>query len=755
MDKVYKHQEHEERIYRAWEKSGAMTPPPPKEARKKGMEPFCISMPPPNANGALHIGHAMFVALEDIMIRFNRMRGRAALWLPGADHAGILTQVVYERELVKKGKTRYNLGREEFYRQCYRFSQRNKQTIYNQFKRLGASCDWTRERFTLNPRISQIVLETFVKLYEDGLVYRGDRLINWCPRCMTALSDLEVEYEEEEGKLWFIRYPLAEEEGKFMVVATTRPETMLGDTAVAVHPQDKRYKKLWGRKLRLPLVGRLIPVVADESVDPEFGTGAVKVTPAHDPDDWQIGQRHGLKAVRVIDFEGKIVKEFEEFAGLTVGEARKRVVKRLEEEGLIEKVVPYSHRVGHCERCKTTVEPLISKQWFVATRKKVKIKSLQLKKALGVEKASLAEMALLAVKRGETKILPKRFEKIYFQWLKNIRDWCVSRQLWWGHRLPIWYCGTKGLSELQKKMNPQLVKEAGEGCGQVVVAVEKPEKCPHCGNKSLIQDPDTLDTWFSSAQWPFTTLGFPEGEDYEYFYPTSVMETGYDILFFWVARMMMVGLYRTQQVPFKVVYLHGLVRDERGQKMSKSKGNVINPLEMIEKFGADALRMALIAGSTPGNDVSVGEAKIKGYRNFGNKLWNIGRFVKAAAERVGKVPDYSPTLKLKTEDKKIVDELETVIGQTTESLKNYRFSEAVLRLHNFVWHRLADWYVEAIKERIRKGDAVAVAVLRYVFLECLKLLHPFAPFVTEAVWERLKNEKEGMLIKAKWPTKKR
>jgi len=770
MDKRYNPPEFENKIYKRWEKSKAFTI----KRRNKKKKPFSIIMPPPNANAPLHIGHAMFVSLEDIMIRYHRMKGDPCLWLPGADHAGILTQVVFERKLAKKGKTRFNLGRKKFYQECMKFTQNNKKIMYYQLKKIGASCDWSREKFTLNRKISSEVLRTFIQLYKDGLAYRGDRLINWCPRCMTALSDLEIEYKEVKTKLWYIKYPLKAHSNitgqkRFLVVATTRPETMFGDTALAVHPEDKRYQQFIGQKVVLPLVKREIPVIADKVVDPEFGTGVVKITPAHDPDDWQMGLKHKFKVISVINFDNKMTEQAgEEFKDLTIEETREKLKEKLNKQNLLIKVRTYVHSVNHCERCKTIIEPLISKQWFINTNLEFRIKNLELRKLLGVKKTSLKKIGILTVRKGLIKVLPKRFKKNYINWMKNLHDWCISRQIWWGQRMPIWYCGTKGLSELQKQMNPRLVAENRKrkrkiedtGCGHVIASLTKPKSCPQCRKRTtIIQDPDTFDTWFSSAQWPYTTLGYPNGRDYKYFYPTSVMETGYEILNIWVAKMIMMGMYRTNQPPFKTVYLHGLVRDAFGQKMSKSKGNVINPLDVIEKHGADALRMALIVGTSPGNDISVGEEKIKGYRNFTNKVWNIGRFVFMNLKSTRKsIPWYEPKIEgLTKEDKQIIKKLHQIIKETTKNLDEYKFSPAGEAIYHFLWHEFADKYIEYSKTRIREKDKVVLSVLRYVYLNCLKLLHPFMPFVTEAVWQQFPSWHkypggvEKQLVTASWP----
>lgn len=669
MDKTYNHQGVEERIYSLWEQGGYFTP---KIDQKK--KPFSIIMPPPNANGPLHVGHAMFVTIQDILVRFHRMLGEPTLWLPGADHAGILTQVVFEKELKKQGKTRYDLGREEFYKQCYEFSQKNKVYMYGQLKRLGASCDWTREKFTLDPKIEKIVLETFKKLNQDGLIYQGERIINWCPRCATALSDLEVEYEEQSGRLYFISYGS-------LVIATTRPETMLADVAVAVNPKDKRYQHLIGKEVLLPLLDKRLPILADDSVDPQFGTGALKITPGHDPLDWEIGQRHRLPAPVVIDDKGKMINVPERFLGLPVEEAREKVVGELDHLRVLVRAEPYKHSVAVCERCRTTIEPIVSLQWFIKTK-------------------TLAQPAIEAVKSGKIKIVPKSFEKAYFQWMENIKDWCISRQIWWGYKIP------------------------------------------------LPGSEDTLDTWFSSGQWPYATLMANSKEDFDYFYPTTVMETGYDILFVWVARMIMLGLYRTNKVPFQTVYLHGLVRDASGQKMSKNKGNVLDPLVVSDKYGADAVRFALIWGTAAGHDLNLGEEKIRGMRNFSNKLWNIGRFLKLFTEGK-KIPAFKPKMEgLKDEDKKILKDLEELIKKVTENLEKFQMALATQALYEFLWHRLADQYLEIAKKRANNGDFIALSVLEHTYLTSLRLLHPFMPFITEEIWQKF--QKKPLIIEP-WP----
>ena len=731
MEKRFEPQKVERKLYSWWEQEGFFTP-----TVDPAKKPFCIIVPPPNANGSLHVGHALFVTIQDILGRYHRMKGDATLLLPGADHAGILTQVVFERELAKKGKTRFDLGRDTFYQACYTFSQEKKTHMYDQFKALGFSCDWTREKFTLEPALVRVASQTFIQLYGDNLAYRGKRMINWCPRCATALSDLEVEHKDETGSLWYITYPFEDGTGS-VTVATTRPETMLGDTAVAVHPKDKRYKKVIGKRVVLPLVEKVIPVIADDIVDPKFGTGVVKVTPAHDPVDFEIGSRNNLAFEIVIGFDDHMTKEAFEFAGLHKLEARKTVIEKLGK--LIEKEEPYTHRVGHCERCKTVIEPLISLQWFISMK-------------------PLAKPAITKVKDKETVIIPKRFEKTYYQWLENIHDWCVSRQPWWGPQLPIWYCGLKGLTSLQKTQNPDLVESSTnqeKGCGEVMASLEKPTiPCPKCDKKLWIQDPDTFDTWFLSGQWPYTTLGFEQGQerkkDFQYFYPTSVMETGYEILFFWVARMMMLGLYRTGEIPFKTVYLHGLVRDALGEKMSKSKGNVIDPIQVVEKHGADALRMALISGTAPGNDSKLYEEKIVGYRNFANKIWNMGRFILFNTESAN-LPSLEEACKSSNEkDVWLLSELKTTITEVNKKIEKYRLSEAAQMLYDFLWHKLADIYIEYSKIQVQQGNFVPLRLLLHAFTQGLTLLHPFMPFITEEVYLQLPHETASLMISS-WP----
>ncbi|MDP3724243.1 MAG: valine--tRNA ligase, partial [bacterium] len=681
MDKIYNHQGVETKWYAAWEKSGAFAP----GKKKDGEQPFCIIMPPPNADGRLHVGHALFVTIQDILIRYHRMRGDATVWIPGADHGGIYTQVVFERKLKRLGKTRFDLGREEFYQQCYSFCMESRKEMESQLRSLGASCDWSRKRFTLDPDVSRIVTETFVRLYNDGLIYRGARMINWCPRCATVLSDLEVDHIETPSKLFILRYPLAGDTSSSILVATTRPETMLGDTAVAVHPTDKRYKHLVGKMVRLPLVNRDIPIIADRAVDPVFGTGAIKVTPAHDPNDFDIASRHKLPSIKVIGENGCMTNEAHPYTAMKTLDARKKIIEDLTAQGLVEDVFDHTHAVGTCERCATVVEPLVSKQWFVRIE-------------------PLAKKATAAVEEKAIHILPERFREQYMHWMEHVHDWCISRQLWWGHRIPVWYC---------------------DACGEdsPIVSTEPPIVCPHCKGKTLTQDPDTLDTWFSSGQWPFATLKVNQSDDFKRFYPTTVLETGYDILFFWVSRMIMLGLYITNDVPFRTVYLHGMVRDEKGRKMSKSIGNVIDPIDMADRYGADAVRMSLVFGNAAGNDVNFGETKIRGMRNFTNKLWNITRYITSFSQNP------------RASDKPIAFEarLNDVVHQTTDMLDHYRFSDASQLLYEVIWHEFADKLLEESKTDRERYQPVLVSS----FTTLLTLLHPFMPFVTEELTSRL------------------
>ena len=719
MARAFSPAQVEERIYGFWEAGGYFTP-----KVDPSRQPFTIVMPPPNITGELHYGHAMFVAFEDLIIRWKRMQGYSTLWLPGTDHAGIATQMVVESQLAREGLTRFDVGRERFVERVWQWREKYGSIISYQLRRLGASADWTRERFTLDPGLSRAVREAFVRLYDRGLIYRGTRIINWCPRCSTALSDLEVDHQETESKLCYVRYELVKTgeglvEPDHVVVATTRPETILGDTGVAVNPEDERYFSVVGRQAILPVIGRAIPIVADAAVDPAFGTGAVKVTPAHDATDYEIGQRQNLPAINVLNENGTMNERAGPYAGLDRYECRRRLLADLERQGLLVKEQDYVHSIGHCDRCGTVVEPMISEQWFVKIQ-------------------PLAEPAMDAVRRGDIRFIPERFARVYFNWMENIRDWCISRQLWWGHRIPVWYC---------------------EDCGETIAAVETPTTCPRCSGSSLRQDPDVLDTWFSSGLWPFSTLGWPEDtEDLRYFYPTNVMETGYDILFFWVARMIMLGLECTGQAPFHDVYLHGLMRDEKGEKMSKSKGNVANPLDVIAKYGADALRFTILTGSSPGNDMKLTEDKLEGSRNFVNKLWNAARFVLTSGG-----DDATAALRLPVQDARyevadrwILSRASDVIADVTRLFEEYQFSEAGRVLHEFVWNELCDWYIEIAKIRLR-GDAprearlTALNVLYRVLDDVLRLLHPYTPFVTEAIWENMP-ERPAPLIVASWPT---
>jgi len=677
---------------------------------------FSIVIPPPNVTGQLHMGHALNNTLQDILCRYKRLQGYEVLWVPGTDHAGIATQNVVERELAAEGKTRYDLGREAFIERVWQWKEKYGNIIINQLKRLGASCDWKRQRFTMDEGLSKAVRIVFVRLYKEGLIYRGERMINWCPRCSTALANIEVEGEEQDGALYYIRYPLEDGSG-YLTVATTRPETMLGDTAVAVNPEDKRYRHLIGKKVILPLAGRIIPIIADEYVDVEFGTGALKVTPAHDFNDFELAQKHGLEFIQVIDSSGKMTSHAgPKYEGLDRYACRKAVVEDLKAQGLLERIEPYKHRVGHCYRCKSVVEPMMSLQWFVRTK-------------------PLAEKAMKAVRQGRTRIIPSKWEKDYFNWLENIEDWCISRQIWWGHRIPAWYCSS---------------------CGEITVSEEDPSMCAHCGSREISQDPDVLDTWFSSALWPFTTMGWPEKtKELERFYPTSVLVTGFDILFFWVARMMMMGLHFMGDVPFYDVYVHALVRDAQGQKMSKSRGNVIDPLVMIERYGTDAFRFTLAAFAAQGRDIKLSEERIEGYRHFVNKIWNASRLVLMNLE------DFDPSISKNytTQPEQlfhrwILSRLHDVISEVGQAMDEYRFNDYAQTLYQFFWHEYCDWYLEMIKpefygedrERRERAQALALFVLRQMLI----MLHPIMPFVTEEIWHRLPGS-EGSIMEASFP----
>jgi len=692
MPKAYEPNKVEQKWYKFWLEKGYFTP---KIDPKK--KPFVIIMPPPNVTGELHIGHALTATLEDIMIRWHRMRGEPTLWLPGVDHAGIAAQVVVEQKLAEEGLDRHKLGRQKFLERMRQWAEKCRRTIAEQHQRLGASCDWSREKFTLDDGPSRAVRTAFVRLYNKGLIYRGERIINWCPRCATALSDLEVEHKDIQGHLYYVKYPLAEGDG-FITVATTRPETILGDTAVAVNPKDKRFKAMVGKKVILPAVKRVIPIIADDAVDPEFGTGAVKITPAHDPADFEIAQRQGLELVNILNPDTTMNENAGPYVGLDRFDCRKAILADLEREGLLVKIEPYTHSVGHCDRCQVIIEPLASKQWFIKTQ-------------------PLAQAAIRAVRDERIAILPERFTKVYLNWLENIRDWCISRQLWWGHRIPVWYC---------------------QGCGKLTVTVDEAKACAHCGSTKIEQDADVLDTWFSSALWTHSTLGWPDdSEELRYFYPTTVMETGYDILFFWVARMIMMGLEDTGDIPFDTVYLHGLVRDEKGEKMSKLRGNVLNPLDTLKVYGTDALRFALTSDISPGNDIKMTTPRLEAGRNFANKLWNATRFVVRSIKQEEDLSIQQDKLPL--EDRWILSRLSRTISAVTRLMQTFQFGEAQRQLHDFLWSEYCDWYVELAKIRLRSGEAPSpLPVLVHVLEASLRLLHPCMPFVTEELWQNLK-----------------
>lgn len=675
-------------------------------------ESYCIVIPPPNVTGSLHIGHALDITLQDVMIRWKRMSGFNTLWLPGTDHAGIATQNVVEKDLQSRDVDRHALGREKFIEKVWEWKKLYGGTIINQLKSMGASCDWSRERFTLDEGLSKAVREVFIKLYEEGLIYRGDYIINWCPRCHTALSDLEVEHEDIKGNLWYFNYKLAYEDGH-ITVATTRPETYLGDTAVAVNPKDERYRDFIGKTVKLPILNREIPIIADEFVDSSFGTGAVKVTPAHDPNDFEIAQRHDLPFINIMTGDGKMTEEAGPYRGQDRFECRKNVLNDLEDLGHLEKIEDHDLAIGHCYRCKTVVEPYLSKQWFV------KIKPL-------------AEEAIKAVKDSHVKIIPSGWENSYFDWMENIRDWCISRQIWWGHRIPVWYCG---------------------GCDEIIVSRETPEKCK-CGSDNLRQDDDVLDTWFSSALWPFSTLGWPEAtDDLKTFYPTSVLITGFDILFFWVARMIMMGLKFMDKQPFDHVYIHALIRDAEGQKMSKSKGNVVDPLKMTEAYGTDAVRFTLAAYAAQGRDIKFDEKRVEGYRHFLNKIWNVTRFISMnvkEGEEVESIKELyagDPEISLSLADRWILSRLSSVCSEVNKSLEEYRFNDSANTLYQFIWHELCDWYVELIKPELYGDDEESkknsLSTLVHVFEVALGLLHPFMPFITEEIWQQLPCKRTG------------
>ena len=717
MPKAYDPGAVESRLYEMWEQGGYFKP------SDGDGDPFVIIMPPPNLTGELHLGHALTDAAEDILIRWHRMQGRPTLWLPGIDHAAIAVHTMVERKLAEEGLTRYDIGREKFLERTWEFVNHNRARISEQHKRLGSSADWSRERFTMDPGPEKAVRTAFYELFRRGLIYRGERIINWCPRCNTALSDLEVEHQDEDGHLWYVRYSLLDDEGKAtdesITIATTRPETIVADTGIAVHPDDERYSAMVGRKAQLPIIERELRIVGDEAIEPEFGTGALKVTPGHDPLDFEIGQRHDLPTVNAIEQDGTMSAEAGPYAGMDRFACREAIVRDLDERGYLIKTEPYRHSVGHCERCGTIVEPLISLQWFVDVNKEYE------------PGRSFAGEALQVVNDGVIRFVPQRFTRDYTNWMENIRDWCISRQLWWGHRLPVWYC---------------------ESCEAAVVPppdIDQPEHCDQCQGTSLRQDEDTLDTWFSSALWPFSTLGWPDDTaDLRRFYPTQVMETAYEIIFFWVARMIMMGLFCTgdgnkaveDRVPFRTVFLHGLVRDDEGQKMSKTRGNVVDPIKLIDTYGADALRFSVITAAGPGQDQRLHEEKLESGRNFANKLWNVSRYVMLQLDTAVKLAPPSPADRdsLHVHDRWILSRLDRLVAEVDQLLADFQLNEAGRRMYDFLWSEYCDWYVELAKVRLRDGDTSALPVLVHVLDTGLRLLHPYMPFVTEELWQRLR-----------------
>ncbi|HUV29248.1 MAG TPA: valine--tRNA ligase [Anaerolineales bacterium] len=734
LPKTYDFKATENKIYDWWDQGGYFKPDndPNQPGFDPQIKPFVISIPPPNVTGELHLGHAMFVSMEDLMIRYHRMKGIPSLWVPGTDHAGIATQLQIEKALSAEGLTREQIGREDFLRRTWEWKAKYGGIITQQIRRLGASCDWDRERFTLDEGLSRSVRAAFVRLYEKGLIYRGPRLINWSPGLKTAVSDLEVEYSEEPGTLYYFKFMLAEAQGDYIPVATTRPETILGDTGLAVHPEDSRYQEFIGQEVLVPILDRRIPVIADEYVDREFGTGALKITPGHDPNDYEIGERHGLAVISVLDEAAKVNQHGGPYAGQDRFETRKNLWEDMRAAYLVIKEEPYMINIPRSQRGGEIIEPMISTQWFVRIQ-------------------PLADAALEAVNDGRIQIIPERFKKVYNNWLENIEDWCISRQLWWGHRIPVWTC---------------------QGCSEVIVSQEDPTECTQCESENLVQDPDVLDTWFSSGLWPFSTLGWPEETaDYGYFYPTSVMETGYDILFFWVARMIMDGIEFTGQVPFHTVYLHGLIRDETGRKMSKTYGNVIDPLIVMDELGTDALRFTLLVGSTPGNDMNLSLKKVEANRNFANKIWNAARFVLGALEQVQELqfPQQKTEPLPGLADQWIQARLSFLTRDAERLFQNYQYGEAGRQIYEFFWNEFADWYIEIAKLQLAQGDRMAYTTARnlvHVLDTCLRLLHPFTPFVTEEIWGRLKTavgelkqpiisqhavEWEDALIIARWP----
>ena len=703
LAKTYNPGEVEDRIYAFWMQGGYFH-----ANRDETKKPYTIVMPPPNITGQLHMGHALDETLQDILIRWRRMQGYDTLWVPGTDHASIATEAKIVEAMRKEGITKEQIGREAFLERAWAWKEKYGGRIKEQLKKLGVSCDWERERFTLDEGCSKAVREVFVSLYEKGLIYRGERIVNWCPHCKTTISDAEVEFEEKDGFFWHLRYPFEDGSG-YLELATTRPETMLGDTAVAVHPDDERYKAFVGKTLILPLVGRRIPVVADSYVDMEFGTGVVKITPAHDPNDFEVGLRHNLEVINVMNDDGSINENGGKYAGLPGLEARRQIVEDLKEQGFLVSIEPIRHNVGTCYRCHSTIEPRVSKQWFVKME-------------------PLAKPAIDVVRSGKTKFIPERLEKVYYNWMENIKDWCISRQLWWGHRIPAWYC---------------------DDCGETVVARETPDTCPHCGGHHLHQDPDTLDTWFSSALWPFSTLGWPDKTpDLAHYYPTSTLVTGYDILFFWVARMIFSGIEQMGETPFSTVFFHGLVRDSQGRKMSKSLGNGIDPLEVIQQYGADALRFTLITGISPGNDTRFSDERVQASRNFANKIWNAARFIRMNID--GKaVPDQLPDTLL-PEDEWILDTFNTLCREVNENLEKFEIGIAAQKIHDFLWDQFCDWYIEIAKIRLNGEEEAAAQQVRQVLVwvmnRTLALLHPFMPYITEEIWQAPPHEGEALMI---------
>ena len=711
LEGKFEPQTFEEKIYKNWNEKGYFKP-----SDDKTKKPYTIVIPPPNITGKLHMGHALDETLQDILIRYKRMQGFNTLWVPGTDHASIATEAKIVEKLKAEGITKEDLGRDGFLKRAWEWKEEYGGTILNQLKKLGCSCDWSRERFTMDEGLSNAVTEVFIDLYNKGLIYKGKRMINWCPYCNTSISDAEVEYEEEPTHLWHVKYPVKGEEGKFVIVATTRPETMLGDTGIAVHPDDERYKDLVGKTVILPIMNKEIPIIADDFVEKEFGTGAVKLTPAHDPNDYQAALKHNLEIIPVFDEEFKMNNLVPEYKGMDMYEAREKIVERLQKEGYLVKIEDYNHNVGKCYRCHHTIEPHISEQWFVKME-------------------PLAKPAIEAVRTGKVEFVPERFDKIYYNWMENIQDWCISRQLWWGHRIPAYYC---------------------QECGEVIVSKEEPHKCTKCGSTNLKQDEDTLDTWFSSALWPFSTLGWPEQtEDYKYFYPTSTLVTGYDIIFFWVARMIFSALEHTGQVPFDKVFIHGIVRDSLGRKMSKSLGNGIDPLEIIAKYGTDALRFSLVLGISPGNDIRYMPEKLESASNFANKLWNASKFVLSNMPEDGsKLAEDKLPANLCYEDKWILSKLNKLVKEVTNNLENFELEIATQKVYDFIWNEFCDWYIEMVKSRLYDENCTTKFAAQYtlnkVLKDSLKLLHPVMPFVTEKIYMQLYHNDESIMI-SKWP----